>query len=71
MSRDTPGGWPTYAERLCTEKDRTDVEAFWHDRIAKYAGGERNLAQALESIQLCARLRTEQQKGVAAFLAKH
>jgi cytosol alanyl aminopeptidase len=71
VSRDTPGGWPTYAERLCTEKDRADVEAFWRDRIAKYAGGERDLAQALESIELCARLRTEQQKSVAAFLAKY
>ncbi len=71
VSRDAPGGWPMYAERLCTEKDRADVEAFWRDRVAKYPGGERNLAQALESIELCARLRTEQQKGVAAFLAKH
>ena len=71
VSRDTPGGWPMYAERLCTEKDRADVEAFWRDRAAQFVGAERNLAQALESIQLCTRLRAEQQKGVAAFLSKY
>jgi alanyl aminopeptidase len=71
VSRDTPGYWPHYAAGLCTERDRADVEAFWHDRIANYAGGERTLKQALEQIQLCARLRAVQEHTVAAFLAKH
>ena len=71
VARDTPGGWPEYAAVLCSEKDRADVEAFWRDRIAKYAGGERNLRQALEQIELCARLRAKQEPAVAAFLAQH
>jgi aminopeptidase N len=68
---DTPGSWPSYAARLCSDKDRAEVEGFWHDRIASYAGGERTLTQALEQIRLCASLRTAQESAVAAFLEKH
>ena len=70
VSTDTPGYWPSYAAGLCSESDRADVEAFWRDRIATYAGGERTLKQALEQIQLCAGLRAAQEQAVAAFLAK-
>ena len=68
VSRDAPGGWPHYASGLCSDADRADVAAFWKDRAAKYAGGERELAQALESIQLCTRLRSKYGNEVAAFL---
>jgi alanyl aminopeptidase len=71
VSSDTPGGWPYYAAGLCSESDRADVAAFWRDRIANYAGGERTLKQALEQIQLCAGLRATQEQAVSAFLAKH
>jgi alanyl aminopeptidase len=71
VARDTPGSWPEYAAGLCSEKDRADVEAFWRDRIAKYAGGERDLRKALEQIELCARLRAKQEPTVAAFLARY
>src|SRR5438552_12538725 len=57
VSRDAPAGWPNYALGLCSSQDKAEVEAFWRDRIAKYAGGERSLAEALESIDLCTRLR--------------
>jgi alanyl aminopeptidase len=67
---DTPGSWPYYAAGLCSEKDRADVETFWRDRIANYAGGARTLKQALEQIQLCAELRATQEQAVAAFLAR-
>jgi alanyl aminopeptidase len=70
VARDAPGNWPVYAAGLCTDRDRAEIEAFWRDRIAKYAGGERTLAQALESIQLCSRLRAAQEQNVAAFLGK-
>jgi alanyl aminopeptidase len=70
-SRDSPGSWPTYATGLCTVQDRQEVEAFWRDRAGNYAGGTRNLAQALESSELCARLRAAQGPAVAAFLAKY
>ena len=71
VSRDAPGSWPSFAAGLCGGKDRADVEAFWRDRIANYAGGERTLKQALEQIDLCTGLRAAQQQAVAAFLAKH
>ena len=71
VSRDAPGNWPAYAAGLCSGKDRAEVEAFWRDRIANYAGGERTLKQTLEQIDLCTGLRAAQQQAVAAFLAKH
>ncbi len=70
VSRDTPGYWPSFAAGLCSEKDRADVAAFWQDRIANYAGGERTLKQTLEQIQQCVELRQAQKEAVAAFLAK-
>jgi len=66
VSREQPGGWPTYASGLCSEKDRADVESFWHDRAKNYAGAERQLAQSLEQIQLCTRLREAQRSPRAA-----
>jgi cytosol alanyl aminopeptidase len=71
VQRDSPGGWPTYAGRLCSDADRADVENFWRDRIAAYAGGARTLAQSLESIELCARLRAVQGASVAAYLRRY
>jgi hypothetical protein len=65
VSRDQPGGWPHYASGLCSEKDRAEVEAFWKERAKNYAGANRELAQAVESIALCARLRTAQHKTIA------
>ena len=71
VQRDSPGAWPSYAERLCSDADRADVEAFWRERIAGYAGGARTLTQALESIELCTRLRAAQGGSVAAFLKRY
>jgi len=71
VQRDTPGGWPVYAERLCSDADRADVEAFWRDRIANYAGGARTLSQTLESIELCTRLRAAQGGSVTAYLQRY
>jgi alanyl aminopeptidase len=71
VARDTPASWPGYAARLCSDKDRADVQAFWRDRVTRYEGGTRNLAQALEQIRLCTALRTAQEPTVAAFLARH
>jgi hypothetical protein len=70
VSRDTPGYWPKYARRLCGDTDRAEVEAFWRDRVGRYEGGTRNLAEALEQIRLCTALRASQAPDVAAFLAR-
>lgn len=71
VQRDTPGGWPTYADRLCSDADRADVETFWRDRIAGYAGGARTLGQSLEAIELCTRLRAAQGGSVAQYLERY
>jgi len=52
-----PGGWPEFANGLCTSRDRAEVDAFWQPRLAKYEGADRELAMALESIDECVRLR--------------
>jgi hypothetical protein len=71
VDADAPGGWPRYADSLCSEADRTRVDAFWHDRIDRYAGAKRNLTQTLESIDACSRLRERERPRVGAFLARY
>ena len=67
VSREQPGGWPHYASGLCSEKDRADVEAFWKERAKNLPGAERELAQAIEGIALCTRLRSAQGNAIAQF----
>jgi len=65
VSRDAPGSWPSYASGLCTEQDRVDIERFWAPRVQLYAGTKRELAQTLESIALCTRLRGSENARIA------
>jgi alanyl aminopeptidase len=65
-----PGGWPGYAAALCGSRDRAAVEAFWRPRLARYEGAARNLAQALDSIDACARLRQRAQASVDAYFKR-
>jgi len=58
VSREAPGGWPHYGSGLCSEQDQAALAAFWKDRTQTYAGAERQLARAVESIGLCTRLRS-------------
>ena len=71
VDADAPGGWPGYAAALCSDADRETVASFWQGRVAKYAGGERNLEQALEAIGSCSRLRARERASVGAFLARY
>jgi alanyl aminopeptidase len=68
VDRDMPGGWPGYASGFCASDDRRDVDAFWRPRIAQYAGGEHNLAEALEAIDLCVRLRERERAALDRYL---
>ncbi|MDQ2961709.1 MAG: M1 family metallopeptidase [Pseudomonadota bacterium] len=63
VGRDTPGGWPVYASGLCSETELAEVEAFWKERVATYAGAGRELAQAAEAIQACTRVRAHAKFG--------
>jgi len=57
VSNEAPGGWPFFGSGLCTESDRAQLAAFWKERVARYASADRELAGAIEAIDLCARVR--------------
>jgi len=57
VGRDSPSGWPAFASGLCSADDAAAVEAFWSARVNTYAGAKRVLAQTVESINACTRLR--------------
>jgi alanyl aminopeptidase len=58
VGSEAPGGWPVFASGLCTEADRTALAAFWKERAPRYAAANRELANALEAIDLCTRVRS-------------
>lgn len=58
------------ATAFCDETHRADAAAFFTDRVKDLPGGTRDLAQALEQIQLCVAFRKSQSPNVAAFLKK-
>ena len=66
VSREQPGWWPSYASGLCSENDSVETTAFWKDRFKDYPGAERELAKAVETIDLCTRLRKARQSDRAA-----
>lgn len=68
--RDAAARFPTWGARLCDEERRADMEAFFRERIAKFTGGPRILAQTAETISLCAAFKRAQQGSLAAFLQR-
>jgi len=62
---------PFTATGDCSANSAADAEAFFKDKMAQAVGGPRNLAQALESIRLCAVRREAQQAGLAEFLKSY
>ena len=48
------GNAPWYTASLCAREAADEVQAFFEPRVASLAGGPRNLAGAVEAIQLCA-----------------
>ncbi|MEM8607328.1 MAG: M1 family metallopeptidase [Myxococcota bacterium] len=62
---------PWYMASFCSEGAAGEVEQFFAPRVASLAGGPRNLAGAVEAIQLCAALAKAQQPSVkSAFGSK-
>ena len=60
---------PFVAAGFCDAAHRQDAESFFAARVRDAAGGPRNLAQALEYIDLCVAQRRVQEPSVASFLA--
>ena len=69
--RESVGDAPEIAKAFCDPAHRKDVADFFRGRIEKLPGGPRNLAQTLETIDLCIALRTAQEGSVKEFLAKY
>jgi len=62
------GYLPMVGRAFCDRTHRDEVAAFFKDRSAKASGGERILAQTLESIDQCVAVRKAQEPSVAEFL---
>jgi len=56
---------------FCDAASRRELQAFFGPRVDQYAGAPRNLAQALEGIDLCIARKTAQQDSVKTFLEKY
>jgi alanyl aminopeptidase len=59
---------PFTAGAFCDASHRSDVQAFFQDRVQSYTGGPRNLSQVLEVIDLCIAQRKSLAPDLAAFL---
>lgn len=71
LPRDAAARFPTWGSRMCDQAARDDMEAFFRERIGRYTGGPRNLAQAMETISLCAEFKSKQQDSLVRFLRNH
>jgi alanyl aminopeptidase len=70
VSGEAMGAMPNTFEGFCDEGHREAVSRVFKDRVSDLVGGPRNLAQALESISLCAAQRRAQESSLRAFLGK-
>jgi alanyl aminopeptidase len=53
---------------FCTEQERDEVQSFFQDKVKQYTGGPRNLAKAIESINLCIARKKALGPDLTAFL---
>lgn len=59
---------PETGGAFCDASERSEVQAFFKDRVDKYSGGARNLDQVLETIDLCTARKSELGPELEAFL---
>ena len=62
---------PNVGGGFCDTQSRKELEAYFAPLTSKYEGAPRNLAQVLESIDLCVARVDAQRAGVADFLKKY
>ncbi|HKD18066.1 MAG TPA: ERAP1-like C-terminal domain-containing protein [Thermoanaerobaculia bacterium] len=68
LPREVSGFLPLVGGSFCDPEHRREVADFFQERASKLPGGPRNLAQALEGIDLCIASRAAQEPGVREFL---
>ncbi len=53
VGEDFAAGLPAVGGPFCDAAHRAELQKFFHERVQSYVGGPRNLAQTLESIDIC------------------
>ena len=62
---------PHLAGGFCSDADAAEVESFFAPRLKDLSGADRALAQALESVRLCAAENAAQSAAARAFFSQH
>lgn len=70
LPKDGGAGLVWLSSGLCQEKARDEARAFFEGRSTKYLGGPRNLALAMEGIDLCIAWRARHAASTIAFFEK-
>jgi alanyl aminopeptidase len=68
VGNDYASEFPFTGKVFCDAAHRREVDDFFRDRAKNYSGGERNLRQALETIDVCIARRKALEPGLAEFL---
>ncbi len=70
LPKESVGRFPNYFADFCAADKALAVEQFFAPRLGSFPGGSNSLAQALESIRLCAVYRDTQRDSLAGFLTQ-
>ncbi len=71
VGEDFAANFPVAGEAFCDAKRRDEVKNFFEERVKKYTGGPRTLAQVIERIDVCIGQRQALEPGLKQFLAKY
>jgi alanyl aminopeptidase len=75
--RPTGGGFdagavfPEVGGSYCSPTQKDELESFFQPRVEKFTGAPRALSQVLESVEVCAALKSAAEPSVEAFLKKY
>ena len=71
VGEDYAATFPFVGGAFCDATHRAAVQTFFEDRVKTFTGGPRNLAQALEEIDLCMAKRKALAPELGAFLQRY
>ena len=71
LSKERAGDLPWFATPMCSTEMADQLQALFAPRIEQLTGGPRSLANAVESLRLCAAASAAQQQSARAFFAAH
>lgn len=71
VGADFAAALPTVGYGFCDASGRAELAAFFEPRVKEYTGGPRNLAQALESVDLCIARKKAYEASLVGFLKEY